>query len=81
MPPAKTYKCAVCQDPINKSDHSIQCTNCKLWLHLLCADIEKKHLDLIRENLMNLILDVALVLVIIIMKSLSGRDEGFESKY
>ena len=50
MPATKVFKCSTCKETIGKSQGSIQCKTCNLWLHLHCADITEKHLALFKER-------------------------------
>ncbi|KAI8120458.1 hypothetical protein CVS40_8053 [Lucilia cuprina] len=50
MPVSKTYKCGSCNDTILKTQGSIMCNSCKLWLHLNCANVSKEHLVLFKDK-------------------------------
>ncbi|KAI8114697.1 hypothetical protein CVS40_12961 [Lucilia cuprina] len=50
MPISKTYKCGSCNDTILKTQGSIMCNSCKLWLHFNCANVSKDHLVLFKDK-------------------------------
>ena len=36
----KIYNCKLCDEIINKRQSSVECTHCKLWIHLKCSKFE-----------------------------------------
>ena len=36
----KIYSCNLCDEIINKRQISVECTHCKLWIHLKCLKFE-----------------------------------------
>ncbi|XP_065366894.1 uncharacterized protein LOC135959765 [Calliphora vicina] len=50
MPATRNIKCGKCSDGLSKTQGAIQCTSCKLWLHLKCADVAEKHLSLLKDK-------------------------------
>ncbi|KNC25470.1 hypothetical protein FF38_05861 [Lucilia cuprina] len=50
MPSTRIFKCVVCSDNICKTQPSIQCCSCKLWLHVKCSGTNEKDLAGLKGN-------------------------------
>ncbi|KAI8123744.1 hypothetical protein CVS40_5781 [Lucilia cuprina] len=49
-PTASVFKCGVCKETIRKTQPSIQCKICTLWIHVPCAGITDSALTALKAN-------------------------------
>ena len=50
MPPKKHYPCLVCDKDVGGKTGSVQRNFCDKWVHPVCGNISKLHLDILIEN-------------------------------
>jgi hypothetical protein len=51
MAPKETQSCLGCGKKFNKSDYSLQCTVCALWIHKTCSGISDEGFKFVNEQL------------------------------
>jgi hypothetical protein len=51
MAPKETESCLGCGKKFNKSDYSLQCTVCALWIHKTCSGISDEGFKFVNEQL------------------------------
>lgn len=49
MPPSRAFKCGSCSAAIGKTQASLQCRNCKKWLHATCANVSEQELKILSD--------------------------------
>ena len=50
MPPKAKYPCLVCDKDVGGKTGSVQCNFCDKWVHPVCGNISKPHLEILIDN-------------------------------